>query len=1776
MSRKLLIAVTLAAVAVACVALAKTYNAPTIDGRVEVDVDDWDADELGADDPTDDGRYGGDAELDDLYVTWNADSLFVGMTTVRAPGGFGNGYVLFIDTDAQNGITGATDFTSADFYPRNITLSTMGADVMMGGWGGGSFPLDFGFKHCSEPTSTSDVENVEYAVNPGLRHVEFGVAWEDLFDTGERAVPEGTILRFVAAIVGGDGSGAYDAMPTSSTGLESDPDTPWDAYTDLDVYFEAVVDGDNDGVPDEGFPPGGSVSGTATLDDPGDTETVVTVTAYSDGEEVADAETPAGGGEYTLLKLPDGDYEIIATAFSYLDSTRNVTIEDEAEITGVDFLLEKVEGAIEGEVEITGGETTDVTVAAYDVVTDEIAGDGAQTVTGGSGEFSISTVLDGTYRVEATAKGYVEQVVQAIVAGEDTADVGLLTLPSVVATKYSFVDSTGATIHSTGTTVSIPDSGIYYYASAWVEPRDDDDRVAYWDDAALESVRLTATKLDPSYDPYGDVVFALPDSTVLPDSTITSDMFEDARAPFLVAGDAIEVLRVVAASDTVSGVLEVGIDAPAPTRLALSSDADTIDVGTGVARITGQLEDAAGNDTKISGVTVTMSASGAGGQFSITSPETDANGRFEVDFYGTVAGTTYVTAIMEAGSPYENVAVDEIVLVLEPGEASLVDVMVSPAALRAGETGELVAAVIDEWGNAVALEGVSIDVTASPAALLDSLETPLTTGEDGTATGTLTAGSAYGVVELSGTTAGLSVETVFVPIDATIAAVDEEAPETDDDHNSLEGVDLTIMRATSEAETLEVSLDFSSDWGGIVHLMLLVETRDTGTGGTDDPFGFPVSYDHTRLPDYCFTYKYTTDDYADLRRSDGGEWQHYNFVNEEWVIGFQEGVNAVEEGYIVRDDAGVTFRMPFSVIETAFGDSVRLQAYVTQEETEKRTALDSVPHDDTHDMVPETGEWWETATDPVTLSNYAQHYIIVPGDPPVLSDGTASPSTAEPGDLVTYSAYVEDAGDGIGDVFLDLSDIGGPEFLRMTDDGRGGDRDAVDGVYSASDTLSSAAADGEHTVTVTAKDLSNVSESTLGITLDVDNPAVALRSFEDEVGDDHGPNQESSTGDPIEGLYYEYPTNFVFLPGSFDITEVEIFADGDWIVFRVSIDDLANHQDPGSADWGAPQPSEQTCDNPNRTDLNLQKFDIYIDAREGEGATSGFPNRYVDIASVDAWDYGISVEGWGKWFVESNGANSIASWSLYKNDSQISMCDDHEEDYVDIRVDRSLFGQDLDAENQNILEWDIIVTLASHDGESTDQNLGGIRWVNANTSEWQIGGGRDSEAGRERDANIMDVAASPGASHEPGRSQEEMLDYTTEEAEQRFEENKTACVLEASFALDTSPPVIASLPSDADVRHIPWVALDNAPAVIRTTITDVTGVAEAFFYWNPQGTPSVRDTVRMLNLYEDIWAADVPREDIVGATNVVDLVKTGEARIIEGSFWARDSSPNQNAIETVTREIAIPEPWPASQRVADIDTLLTDGEDYVQVFQDGTILTLEPGQDVPEGGLDVVLETVSESLVDTDNIRDDMSFVGVAREVRLESDEGSDVELTVPAGLVLHYPQYEVGGLDEGSFGAFTWNDVTERWIARGGHASPGNNTVTTQGLSQLGFFGLFDWGALGAGDTRGLSGVLAEPNPFSPNGDDLYEELVVTFYLGREADYVNIEFFDLEGRLARRLVFQEATNYTGRTPVQMVWDGKDMNGEVVPYGIYIMRVEAKFKTEPTFERVNKPVVVIK
>ena len=252
--RRQLCLVALLCLVLASAAVGQPYNTPTVDGHVTTDPGDWLPDEWVVDDVPDDSRWGStDADLDDLYVTWDATSLHVGITTVNGPSGYGNGYLLFIDTDAQAGITGATDFSSADFYPRQITFSTMGADVVMGCWN--LVIGTMGVRHCVDPSSTTPVAGWAGILDPGWKHIELSVPWDGLFGVGPGQVPPGTKLRFISSVVGGDMSGAYDAMPTSSTGVESNPSTPWNAFTDLDLFYEVTVDANGDGVPDNAASP---------------------------------------------------------------------------------------------------------------------------------------------------------------------------------------------------------------------------------------------------------------------------------------------------------------------------------------------------------------------------------------------------------------------------------------------------------------------------------------------------------------------------------------------------------------------------------------------------------------------------------------------------------------------------------------------------------------------------------------------------------------------------------------------------------------------------------------------------------------------------------------------------------------------------------------------------------------------------------------------------------------------------------------------------------------------------------------------------------------------------------------------------------------------------------------------------------------------------------------------------------------------------------------------------------------------------------------------------------------------------------------------------------------------------------------------------------------------------------------------------------------------------------------------------------------------------------
>ncbi len=87
------------------------------------------------------------------------------------------------------------------------------------------------------------------------------------------------------------------------------------------------------------------------------------------------------------------------------------------------------------------------------------------------------------------------------------------------------------------------------------------------------------------------------------------------------------------------------------------------------------------------------------------------------------------------------------------------------------------------------------------------------------------------------------------------------------------------------------------------------------------------------------------------------------------------------------------------------------------------------------------------------------------------------------------------------------------------------------------------------------------------------------------------------------------------------------------------------------------------------------------------------------------------------------------------------------------------------------------------------------------------------------------------------------------------------------------------------------------------------------------------------------------------------------------------------------------------------------------------------------------------------------------------------------------------------------------------------------------------------------VSNFKAEPNPFTPNGDGINDEMTVLFDVQRllTPKPVRLEIFDLNGR---RLRLIERDLLSGGYSQQ--WDGRADGGQIVPPGLYVLRISAK------------------
>lgn len=223
-----------------------TYRKPTMDGSISISPIDWDLSwRVAADGDTDSywwSRSTGivNNEMFGLYVTWDSDSLYLGLDYYIND--VNNTAMLYVDAVKDSG---RTNFHSAQGwlgdYPKNNRFrSTDGIDLFVTSYNKEK-PSAFLVAGTQSINITPKTNTIRGAANRGF---EVAVAFNEIYGLGAGLVPKNASLKLVALASGGFDYGSGDAMPDN-------PDVNGDGGPDSLINLAAVtIDKNGDGIPD--------------------------------------------------------------------------------------------------------------------------------------------------------------------------------------------------------------------------------------------------------------------------------------------------------------------------------------------------------------------------------------------------------------------------------------------------------------------------------------------------------------------------------------------------------------------------------------------------------------------------------------------------------------------------------------------------------------------------------------------------------------------------------------------------------------------------------------------------------------------------------------------------------------------------------------------------------------------------------------------------------------------------------------------------------------------------------------------------------------------------------------------------------------------------------------------------------------------------------------------------------------------------------------------------------------------------------------------------------------------------------------------------------------------------------------------------------------------------------------------------------------------------------------------------------------------------------------
>ncbi len=220
------------------------YDSPNVDG----DLSDWSSSEIAVDD-SDDDTYITDIEMRCFNVTWDADSLYIGVEyTVTTSGSA----IVYIDAIPGAGATNVSAFTQSygstgkDWQRHVDFLDGFAADLMLGRYEA-DLPELWRFNGNSE---ADEVSWYMAAIGTGVADgsvstIEAAIPWTIIYGTDPGEVPPGSNIRIVATVSGGPYTNVYDTSPDSPLEIRTN------GWSHLVYFYDFCIDCDLDGYPDD-------------------------------------------------------------------------------------------------------------------------------------------------------------------------------------------------------------------------------------------------------------------------------------------------------------------------------------------------------------------------------------------------------------------------------------------------------------------------------------------------------------------------------------------------------------------------------------------------------------------------------------------------------------------------------------------------------------------------------------------------------------------------------------------------------------------------------------------------------------------------------------------------------------------------------------------------------------------------------------------------------------------------------------------------------------------------------------------------------------------------------------------------------------------------------------------------------------------------------------------------------------------------------------------------------------------------------------------------------------------------------------------------------------------------------------------------------------------------------------------------------------------------------------------------------------------------------------